>query len=100
MSRLLSLPLPRPRLLLLAMLAVITGLLASAAGGPSVSAAPVHPAAAPKPTIVLVHGAWADSSSWSAVIHELEQDGYPVLAEPNPLRGLASDAAYLSAFIQ
>jgi pimeloyl-ACP methyl ester carboxylesterase len=101
MPRLLNLRLTQPRLLLLAVLAAITVLLASAAGHPSASAATARSAvAAPKPTIVLVHGAWADSSSWSAVIHQLERDGYPVLAEPNPLRGLASDAAYLSAFIQ
>jgi pimeloyl-ACP methyl ester carboxylesterase len=49
---------------------------------------------------VLVHGAWADSSSWAGVISRLQRDDYTVLAEPNPLRGLASDAAYLSAFIQ
>ncbi|GII59722.1 alpha/beta hydrolase [Planotetraspora thailandica] len=48
-----------------------------------------------KPTIVLVHGAWADASSWSGVIARLRSDGYPVLAPANPLRGLASDAAYL-----
>jgi pimeloyl-ACP methyl ester carboxylesterase len=54
----------------------------------------------PKPTIVLVHGAWADSSGWSGVISRLDHDGYTVLADPNPLRGLASDAAYLSAFIK
>lgn len=52
-----------------------------------------------KPTIVLVHGAFADASSWSGVIRRLQMDGYPVLAPANPLRGLASDAAYLSAFL-
>src|ERR1700722_7251520 len=57
-------------------------------------------ASAPKPTIVLVHGAWADSSSWGKVIPLLQHDGYTVLADPNPLRGMASDAAYLSAFIR
>jgi pimeloyl-ACP methyl ester carboxylesterase len=54
----------------------------------------------PKPTIVLVHGAWADASSWAKVTDRLQDDGYPVLAAPNPLRGLSSDAAYLAAFLQ
>jgi pimeloyl-ACP methyl ester carboxylesterase len=46
-----------------------------------------------KPTVVLVHGAFADSSSWNGVISELKQAGYPVLAAANPLRGLQQDAA-------
>ncbi|MFC6366970.1 esterase/lipase family protein [Nonomuraea thailandensis] len=37
-------------------------------------------AAAPNPTIVLVHGAWADASGWNGVIARLKSDGYPVLA--------------------
>jgi len=53
----------------------------------------------PKPTIVLVHGAWADSSSWSGVIQRLQADGYTVLAPANPLRDLQSDSAYLSSFL-
>ncbi|WP_106815686.1 alpha/beta fold hydrolase [Microbacterium timonense] len=51
------------------------------------------------PTIVLVHGAWADSSSWNAVIPSLQSDGYTVLAPPNELRGLTSDAAYIASFL-
>ncbi|TWB69188.1 pimeloyl-ACP methyl ester carboxylesterase [Nitrospirillum amazonense] len=47
----------------------------------------------PKPTIVLVHGAFADASSWNGVIRTLEKDGYPVVAAANPLRGVKSDAA-------
>jgi pimeloyl-ACP methyl ester carboxylesterase len=53
-----------------------------------------------KPTIVLEHGAWTDASSWSKVTTLLQRDGYTVLAPPDPLRGLAADAAYLSAFIK
>lgn len=45
-----------------------------------------------KPTIVLVHGAFADSSSWNRVIPILQQDGYTVVAAPNPLRGVRADA--------
>jgi pimeloyl-ACP methyl ester carboxylesterase len=55
--------------------------------------------AAAKPTIVLVHGAWADPSSFGPVVKRLQKDGYTVLNEPNPLRGLSSDAAYLDDFI-
>jgi len=54
---------------------------------------------AARPTIVLVHGAWADSSSWSAVTARLQDRGYTVLAAPNPLRGLTSDTGYLRAFL-
>ncbi|MFJ6695118.1 alpha/beta fold hydrolase [Streptomyces sp. NPDC091272] len=49
------------------------------------------------PTVVLVHGAFANSASWSGVVAELQGDGIPVLAPPNPLRGLASDAAYIAS---
>jgi len=53
----------------------------------------------PKPSIVLVHGAWADSGSWDGVTQRLQADGYTVYAEPNPLRGLPYDAAYLADFL-
>jgi pimeloyl-ACP methyl ester carboxylesterase len=49
------------------------------------------------PTALLVHGAFADAGSWSGVIAELQNQGIPVLAPPNPLRGLASDAAYIAS---
>ncbi|MFH0178652.1 alpha/beta fold hydrolase [Streptomyces cacaoi] len=50
------------------------------------------------PTVVLVHGAFADAASWSGVVAELQGHGVPVIAPPNPLRGLASDAAYIASF--
>jgi pimeloyl-ACP methyl ester carboxylesterase len=53
-----------------------------------------------KPTVVLVHGAFAESSSWDPVITELTRDGYPVIAAANPLRGVASDAATVSAIVR
>lgn len=56
-------------------------------------------AQAEKPTIVLVHGAFADTSSWNGVIEILEKDGYPTIAVANPLRSVARDAAYVSDFI-
>ncbi|MFF3562214.1 alpha/beta fold hydrolase [Streptomyces sp. NPDC002574] len=59
-----------------------------------------HHAAKKKPTVVLVHGAFADSSSWNGVIERLRHDGYPVVAPADPLRGLASDADYLNSFLK
>lgn len=53
----------------------------------------------PQPTIVLVHGAWADASSWNAVATALQGRGYTVLAPTNLLRGVAGDAAYISSFL-
>jgi pimeloyl-ACP methyl ester carboxylesterase len=53
-----------------------------------------------RPTIVLVHGAFAESSSWDQVIDRLLDAGYPVTAVANPLRGLASDAACVSDHVR
>jgi len=54
----------------------------------------------PTPTIVLVHGAFAESSSWDAVIDRLLDAGHPVIAAANPLRGLASDAASVADVVR
>ncbi|MFG2863585.1 alpha/beta fold hydrolase [Streptomyces sioyaensis] len=53
-----------------------------------------------KPTIVLVHGAFADASSWNGVVERLERRGYPVIAPANPLRGLYSDSAYIASVLE
>jgi pimeloyl-ACP methyl ester carboxylesterase len=53
----------------------------------------------PKPSIVLVHGAWADSSSWDAVVGDLQRDGYTVYVPPNPLLGISYDSAYIRDFL-
>ncbi len=53
-----------------------------------------------KPTIVLVHGAFADASGFGAVISRLQHRGYTVIAPANPLRGPASDAAYVASVMQ
>src|SRR3954463_7189350 len=53
----------------------------------------------PRPTIVLVHGAWADASSWNAVASELQSQGFTVFGPPNLLRGVATDAAYVASFL-
>ena len=50
-------------------------------------------------TVVLVHGAFADASSWNGVIERLQKAGVQVTAPANPLRGLASDSAYLASFL-
>src|SRR5689334_11666395 len=51
------------------------------------------------PTIVLVHGAWADSSSWNGEVERLRDAGYAVRAVANPLQGLTSDAATVASFL-
>jgi len=66
---------------------------------PGRSDAAVRAPAQPRPTIVLIHGAWADASSWSGVVRRLQRDGYTVDAPPNQLRSLTGDAAYVSAFL-
>lgn len=53
-----------------------------------------------KPTIVLVHGAFADSSSWDKVSEKLVQAGYIVIGAANPLRGVASDGAYIGSIVK
>jgi pimeloyl-ACP methyl ester carboxylesterase len=53
-----------------------------------------------KPTIVLVHGAFAESSSWDAVIDPLLDSGHPVIAAANPLRSLAGDAAAVADVVR
>ena len=52
-----------------------------------------------KPTVVLVHGAFAESSSWAGVVGLLLDDGFPVIAVANPLRGVRTDAEYLRAVL-
>jgi pimeloyl-ACP methyl ester carboxylesterase len=51
------------------------------------------------PTIVLVHGAFADGSSWAGVVERLQRRGYTVVAPAGPLRGVASDSAYLASVV-
>jgi pimeloyl-ACP methyl ester carboxylesterase len=63
------------------------------------SAAQPSPQTGPQPTVVLVHGAFADASSWSGVIERLQQQGCTVVAPPNPLRGVATDSAYVASAV-
>jgi pimeloyl-ACP methyl ester carboxylesterase len=53
----------------------------------------------PQPTVVLVHGAFADASGYGGIIRELTRQGYEAIAPPNPLRSLSGDAATLSAVV-
>lgn len=53
-----------------------------------------------RPTIVLVHGSFADSSGWTGVIQQLQKDDYSVIAASNPLRSLSSDSAYIASFLK
>jgi pimeloyl-ACP methyl ester carboxylesterase len=52
------------------------------------------------PTVVLVHGAFADASSWNGVIELLEAKGLTLIAPPNPLRGIAIDSAYIASVLE
>jgi pimeloyl-ACP methyl ester carboxylesterase len=53
----------------------------------------------PRPTVVLVHGAFADSASWNGVTEALLSQGFPVVAVANPLRSLKGDAAYVAGVV-
>jgi pimeloyl-ACP methyl ester carboxylesterase len=57
------------------------------------------PGAAGAPTVVLVHGAFADASGWAGVIKLLSAEGTNVVALPNPLRGVSHDAAYIASAV-
>ncbi|MGN9781428.1 alpha/beta fold hydrolase [Nonomuraea sp. ZG12] len=92
-----------------ALLAGAVSLLAVAAAAPAASATTATntttaaSAATPstaKPTVVLVHGAFADASSWNGVAERLQRRGHTVIATANPLRGLASDAAYTADLLK
>ncbi|MFG2883243.1 alpha/beta fold hydrolase [Streptomyces sp. NPDC048297] len=80
------------------------GLLAGALVlGTGAAVAPVSASAAetsgPKPTVVLVHGVFADASGWYQTIDQLQKAGYPVIAPANPLRDLSGDSAYVSSIL-
>jgi pimeloyl-ACP methyl ester carboxylesterase len=58
------------------------------------------PAADARPTVLLVHGAFADSAGWNDVVQYLQAAGIPVRAVSNPLRGIAADTAYVASAFQ
>jgi pimeloyl-ACP methyl ester carboxylesterase len=87
--------------------ATVVGILAamfltmtSQASTPVVAAFKPQHAGSVKPTIVMVHGAWADSSGWYDSAELLRARGYEVIALANPLRGLTSDAAYIRSTLE
>ena len=84
--------------LLTFVLALVVALFTFGAGGPA--GAKPQADQSPRPTIVLVHGDWADGSSWARVIERLQQRGFTVVAPPNLLRGPATDAPYLASYLQ
>jgi pimeloyl-ACP methyl ester carboxylesterase len=91
----------RMRIMLIAVVLAVAGLLVSASQIAPAGATTFHAGdgGGPKPTIVLEHGAWADASGWTGEIQLLQADGYTVYAPPNPLRGLANDSATLAGFL-
>jgi pimeloyl-ACP methyl ester carboxylesterase len=97
MARRISLPALLAVVLAAALLAIAPGRATPA--GASVGAATAGAGHSAKPVIVLEHGAWADASSWSSVISQLQRRGFTMYAPPNPLRGLPQDSAYLHQFL-
>jgi pimeloyl-ACP methyl ester carboxylesterase len=91
---------PRRRRVLIGLVPVLViALFTVGAGGPE--GAKSRAQQSPRPTIVLVHGDWADgSSTWSSVIERLQDRGFTVVAPPNLLRGPATDAPYLASYLQ
>ncbi|MFD9293295.1 alpha/beta fold hydrolase [Streptomyces sp. NPDC060030] len=85
-----------PRMLALAAL-VPAAVLISAAPAAATNAGEGKRSAEAKPTVVLVHGLWADASGWNEITERLQRDGFPVVATANPLRGLTGDSEYLAA---
>jgi pimeloyl-ACP methyl ester carboxylesterase len=88
----------RRRALLIAPVLALVALLSLGAGGPAGARSQADQG--PRPTIVLVHGDWADGSSWASVIERLQDRGFTVVAPPNLLRGPATDAPYLASYLQ
>jgi pimeloyl-ACP methyl ester carboxylesterase len=78
----------------------ILALVALVLGGGGQAVAGLHPSSDTRPTIVLVHGDWADASSWNRVIPRLQDRGFTVVAPPNTLRGPSQDAPYLASYLQ
>ncbi len=91
---------PRRRRRSVAALLAVAALVLTGLYLPQSVAAGESPSRSPKPTIVLVHGAWADASSWNRVTSRLQDDGYTVRAIPNPLRSLPGDSASVRAFLE
>jgi pimeloyl-ACP methyl ester carboxylesterase len=83
-----------------ALLTFLSGVVLLLSFGSVAQASAESRSTAAKPTVVLVHGAWADGSSWDGVVARLQRDGYSVDVPSNPLRGVASDSAYLASYLK
>jgi pimeloyl-ACP methyl ester carboxylesterase len=83
-----------------ALLALVALLIAGAALLTLRGSAHAQAPAGPKPSIVLVHGAWADASSWDGEIGRLQADGFTVDAPADPLRSLSGDATYIASYLK
>jgi pimeloyl-ACP methyl ester carboxylesterase len=88
----------RPWKMLAVIAAAVAALLLAVSG--SQAAAATTPTSQSKPTIVLVHGAWASTASWDGEIARLESLGYTVDAPPNPLRSLMGDAQTIADYLK
>jgi pimeloyl-ACP methyl ester carboxylesterase len=102
--------LPRRAVGWVATATILSGLLACSSPDPSTDSAPssaateraaalTPPPDGPRPTVVLVHGAWADASSWNGVTESLLAAGYDVRAIANPVEDLTTDAEYVADFL-
>jgi pimeloyl-ACP methyl ester carboxylesterase len=90
---------PRRRRALIGLVPVlVVALFTLGAGGPTGAKSKADEST--RPTIVLVHGDFADGSSWSSVIERLQDKGFTVVAPPNLLRGPVTDAPYLASFLE
>jgi pimeloyl-ACP methyl ester carboxylesterase len=89
---------PRRVAALIAPVLALVALLSIAAGAPAGAGSLAD--RGPRPTIVLVHGDWADASSWTSVIERLQHKGFTVVAPPNLLRGPVTDAPYLASYLE
>ena len=109
MSR--TVPLPRTAVWWVVAATFMSGLVACSSPGASTGPAPSSPATGraaaetsppdgPRPTVVLVHGAWADTSSWNGVTESLLADGYDVRAIANPVENLTTDSEYVADFVR
>jgi pimeloyl-ACP methyl ester carboxylesterase len=89
---------PGRRALLIAPVLALVAIFSLGAGKPAGTDARAD--GSPRPTIVLVHGDWADGSSWTSVIKRLQRKGFTAAAPPNLLRGPATDAPYLASYLK
>ena len=96
-----------PSVTALIVMALITAVSCSSSPSGPANTTSSTPSASPgltgdrvRPTVVLVHGAWADASSWAGEVKSLQASGYPVRAVANPLQNLTTDSATVADFLK